>query len=412
MTRFNQLSDQYLDGAANPLALGKIKFEVPNGGTDKDTFADQDLTITNSNPVILSATGVPPNIFFNGEAKAFLLDSDDVQIRELDPVPGGSSALDAFADYSASITYSIEDIVRGSSERYFKSITNANLGNDPVTTNGFWIEINFIHTWDTAYTFSIDFVAVASDSNLYISRVNSNVGNDPVSSPTEWRILTETGAVVGPGSSTDNAVVRFDTTTGLLLQNSVVLLNDSGVYSGIADLGSVPTMDLNGGSIDGAIIGAAVAAAITGTLITATTGLNLGNENLADYDEGTFTPVLTDGTNDATHTNQVGNYTRTGNRVEGEISILISSLGSVSGHIFIKDLPFTSNSGANTEGSISVGFATNLAIAAGQVITGFVEVNATRIDLRLWDDGLGVTNFLSTEFSGDGNIKLSFNYMV
>lgn len=36
------------------------------------------------------------------------------------------------------------------------------------------------------------------------------------------------GDVVGPGSSTDNAVVRFDGTTGKIIQNSVVTIDDSG----------------------------------------------------------------------------------------------------------------------------------------------------------------------------------------
>jgi len=42
-----------------------------------------------------------------------------------------------------------------------------------------------------------------------------------------------TGDVVGPASATDNAIARFDTTTGKLIQNSVVLIADTtGVISG------------------------------------------------------------------------------------------------------------------------------------------------------------------------------------
>lgn len=42
-----------------------------------------------------------------------------------------------------------------------------------------------------------------------------------------------TGDVVGPASATDNAVVRFDTTTGKLIQNSVTTIDDTGNASGI-----------------------------------------------------------------------------------------------------------------------------------------------------------------------------------
>lgn len=40
--------------------------------------------------------------------------------------------------------------------------------------------------------------------------------------------LNAVGNVVGPGSSTDNAIARFDSTTGKVLQNSGATVNDSG----------------------------------------------------------------------------------------------------------------------------------------------------------------------------------------
>jgi len=45
--------------------------------------------------------------------------------------------------------------------------------------------------------------------------------------------VTGIGDVVGPASSTDNAVARFDTTTGKLIQNSVTTIDDTGNASGI-----------------------------------------------------------------------------------------------------------------------------------------------------------------------------------
>lgn len=59
-----------------------------------------------------------------------------------------------------------------------------------------------------------------------------------------WRTYTATGAVkavagdvVGPTSATDNAIARFDTTTGKLIQNSVVTVADTtGSIVGPADM--------------------------------------------------------------------------------------------------------------------------------------------------------------------------------
>jgi hypothetical protein len=44
------------------------------------------------------------------------------------------------------------------------------------------------------------------------------------------------GDVVGPSSATDNAIARFDTTTGKLIQNSVVTIGDTGATTGITTL--------------------------------------------------------------------------------------------------------------------------------------------------------------------------------
>lgn len=53
------------------------------------------------------------------------------------------------------------------------------------------------------------------------------------------------GDVVGPSSATDNAIVRFDTTTGKLVQNSGVTISDAGTISS--------SQSLTGSQTDGAI---------------------------------------------------------------------------------------------------------------------------------------------------------------
>lgn len=55
--------------------------------------------------------------------------------------------------------------------------------------------------------------------------------------------VTSTGDVLGPASSTDNAVARFDGTSGNAIQNSGVIVDDSNNVSGIA-AASVTTIEL------------------------------------------------------------------------------------------------------------------------------------------------------------------------
>lgn len=46
------------------------------------------------------------------------------------------------------------------------------------------------------------------------------------------RYVSLSDGTTGPSSSTDNAVARFDSTTGKVLQNSVVTIDDNGVLAG------------------------------------------------------------------------------------------------------------------------------------------------------------------------------------
>jgi hypothetical protein len=131
--------------------------------------------------------------------------------------------------------------------------------------------------------------------------------------------------VVGAGTATDNAVARFDGTTGEILQSSGVTIDDSNNVSGVAQLnittldatnievtnikakdgtaaGSIAdstgvvtlassvltTTDINGGTIDGTTIGGSTAAAGSFTTLTtsSTVTLNGGTANGVLYLDG------------------------------------------------------------------------------------------------------------------------------
>lgn len=102
----------------------------------------------------------------------------------------------------------------------------------------------------------------------------ATVGLYQCTSPNTWVLLDSGGAVgdvSGPASSTDNAVVRFDLATGKLLQNSTVIIGDTGNVTG---LGTLNTHTLPGGTDTIALIAASqslsnktlAAPVITGTI--------------------------------------------------------------------------------------------------------------------------------------------------
>lgn len=84
------------------------------------------------------------------------------------------------------------------------------------------------------------------------------------------------GDVMGPGSSTDNAVARFDGTTGKVIQNSVVTIGDTGAVAGVSTLtmsgvlavnsGDVTTTDLSPSLFDTNATSATILAAATGAI--------------------------------------------------------------------------------------------------------------------------------------------------
>ncbi len=89
----------FYQGTNQPLAGGKMYFYV-SGSTlvAKDTYSNNGLTIPNTNPVILSASGVLPNVFLSGPYRVILTDKDCVQQFDRDNV---NSLQDIdFDDYS------------------------------------------------------------------------------------------------------------------------------------------------------------------------------------------------------------------------------------------------------------------------------------------------------------------------
>jgi hypothetical protein len=82
---------------------------------------------------------------------------------------------------------------------------------------------------------------IAEGTNLYYTDARSRAAlsaGTGISYNSTTGVITSTvvpgtGDVVGPASATDNAIARFDTTTGKLIQNSVTTIDDTGNASGI-----------------------------------------------------------------------------------------------------------------------------------------------------------------------------------
>ena len=132
---------------------------------------------------------------------------------------------------------------------------------------------------------------------------------------------------------------------------------------------------------------------------------------LDDYEEGTWSPQLEDGSNNATMAGGVyGHYTKIGRLVTIWTFTETTSLGSVSGTIKISGLPFAN--GGNHLPVFAAG-AMNLALpGVGQGLDGYILNGTDDITLWIWDSTAGGTPMQATEWSADGGSYLQSTYSV
>jgi hypothetical protein len=135
---------------------------------------------------------------------------------------------------------------------------------------------------------------------------------------------------------------------------------------------------------------------------------------LDDYEEGTWTPILSDGTNNFTMgANQNGRYTKIGRVVHFEAECGTSSIGSASGALKLIGLPFTSAS-STSEGVCSIGFLRAFNYSA-DTIQLMAQVNGGTTEIAFFaskDDATEETVQCSQADSSSFFIRISGTYFV
>jgi hypothetical protein len=182
------------------------------------------------------------------------------------------------------------------------------------------------------------------------------------------------------------------------------------------------SVDIDGGAIDGAVIGANSAAAGTFTSLTATNftaGIKLqsGQDTLDQYDEGVWTPTLQDSSasdgEGQTYSSQDGEYTRIGRVVFVSGKVTISSKGTLTGNnsARIAGLPFAAAAG--TRGTLVINFADSMGLAAaGQSMVGYIVGGNSHSLLYVWDSTAGTTLQTIDDIDSTMAIEFSGTYFV
>jgi hypothetical protein len=131
-------------------------------------------------------------------------------------------------------------------------------------------------------------IPIGSDGQVLTVDAGGLIYADPASG-------AGTGDVVGPASAVDNRVARFDSTTGKLIQSSAVTIDDSG---NITTAGTVDGRDISvdGTALDGKATGPASATDNAVARFDSTTGKLLQNSAVTVDDSGNIaTPGTVDG---------------------------------------------------------------------------------------------------------------------
>lgn len=228
MSRFGSIGKQYFDDAGDPLISGKLYFYESGTSTPKDTFADINEEVLNTNPVILTAAGRQPDVFFTGSAKVILTKSDGTQIEARDPIGSGIGSAE-FVDWDAESKFPAQTILTGPDGLYYRTINALGQGFSPP--NDLYFEhIEFNYYYNPNRTYGIGAVVYTDDGARFVSRIAGNQNNTPSTSAVEWKPDQVTG--ITKVSRTSNVI--------LVAANTNDLIEADGTYTQTFD----PSVDL------------------------------------------------------------------------------------------------------------------------------------------------------------------------
>lgn len=125
----------------------------------------------------------------------------------------------------------------------------------------------------------------ATDTSCFITFVTAATGNLGVKTNANMTFNSNTGVATFASTVLTTTDINGGTIDGTIIGGSsaaaatittLIITSFGGNWTNagrtVADMGTLTTVDINGGTVDGAVIGGASAAAITGTTITANTG--------------------------------------------------------------------------------------------------------------------------------------------
>jgi hypothetical protein len=221
----------------------------------------------------------------------------------------GAKTFGAATQFNSTVTVGVDDT--GYDVQLFGATSGSNIlwdqsADDLIFTNA-GIAVGSDATGDIYYRDASGFLARLGASTDGHVLTTGGAGTIPA-----WEALPGGGTFSGPGSSTDNAVVRFNGTGGATGQNSGVIIDDSNNVTGAANVTLSGELDAATGDFSG-IIDVAGAATLASLVCTAggtfgggygSTGATISTAGVGQFNgalttDGVFTAASLDISGDA-----------------------------------------------------------------------------------------------------------------
>jgi hypothetical protein len=203
------------------------------------------------------------------------------------------------------------------------------------------------------------------------------------------------GDVVGPASSTDNAVVRFDGTTGKLIQNSTASLSDTGTLTIAALIAASLTYPVADGTANqvlmtngsGTLSFSTIVNNVTSGLMNTLTTTNIGvNDHIqfsfVDFKGLGITLDTTSAYSNGTNTASIGRFTLKGGGTY-YLDAYISYIAFSSGAGYVTLNWFNSDTNTNINTTTIPNVANTTGVMYGCTSVGFNPASNTRVEVRL-----------------------------
>ena len=141
----------------------------------------------------------------------------------------------------------------------------------------------------------------------------------------------------------------------------------------------------------------------------ATQNASSGANTLDDYEEGTWTPTVGDGTNNFALTAQTGVYTKIGNLIFVGVDTIWNSIGSAgASSLRVGGLPFTVNSSNKHGAHLAGGSGIDVTASSKQIVAECQ--GGTEIRFAYVEDNATFTGVPANSCSATGSLGLSITY--